>query len=165
MDAAVRKALSRQITEEFHAAYLYLAMAAHFELESLDGFGRWMRLQSDEEIGHGMRLFDYLIERGEKVDLGAIESPTNSFGAPLEVFEKALAHEERVSEMIHELYDLALEKHDHATQLQLQWFVTEQVEEEDLVGSVVDRVRMAGDDRAALLMLDKELGSRTDEEG
>lgn len=165
MNEAVRDALSEQITEEFHAAYLYLAMAAHFELQSLDGFSHWMRLQSDEEIGHAMRLFNYLLERGEKVELGSIDSPTNDFGSPLDVFRKALDHEKKVSEMIHELYDLALEKHDHATQLQLQWFVTEQVEEEDLVGNVVARVEMAGDDRAALLMLDRELGGRSDEEG
>jgi ferritin len=160
MDAGVRDALNEQIGQEFYAAYLYLAMSAHFDRESLLGFAKWMRLQAEEELGHGMRLFDHMNRRGAEIAFDGIEAPHDGFGSPLEIFETALAHEEKVTRLIHDLFDLAVEKHDHATQLELQWFVTEQVEEEDSIGTIVDQLRMAGGNEAAILLLDRELATR-----
>lgn len=170
MNQDVLEGINKQINREFYAAYLYLAMSAHFEDRSLEGFAAWMHAQAQEEKDHAMRLYDHLIERGAQVELGAISAPGTDFGSPLEVFEAALEHEKRVTEWIHEIYDMAVEAHDHAAQLVLEWFVSEQVEEEDSVGTVVDQLRMAGDNQAAILMLDRELGTRSgggdeDEEG
>jgi ferritin len=161
MDKAVQSAVNEQIGQELYAAYLYLAMSAHFEQKSLRGFATWMRRQAEEELGHAMRLFDHMNRRGAFVSLGGVEAPPGGFGDPLSIFASALEHEQKVTGMIHELYDLAVEKHDHATQLELQWFITEQVEEEDSIGTIVDQLRMAGDNRAALLMLDREMAART----
>ena len=161
MDSGVQDAINEQIGQEFYAAYLYLAMSAHFELKSLLGFARWMRFQAKEELEHAMRLFDYMNRRGAEVVFGGIEAPHNEFGGPLKNFETALAHEKKVTKLIHDLYDLAVSKHDHATQLELQWFITEQVEEEDSIGTIVDQLRMAGDNEAAIFILDRELATRT----
>ncbi len=160
MDQEMQDALNRQINKELFAAYLYLSMCAHFESRSLNGFARWMRAQAQEELDHAMRIFDHLNERGARVELAALDEPSREFGDPAEVFQQALDHEKAVTQMIHQLYDMAMEKHDHATQLLLEWFITEQVEEEDSVGTVVDQLRMAGDNQAAILMLDRELGGR-----
>ena len=164
MDKAVQDAINEQIGKELYAAYLYLAMSAHFELKSLLGFAKWMRFQAQEELGHAMRLFDYMNRRGAGVLFGEIEAPPQKFAGPVKGFETALEHEKKVTELIHELYDLAVEKHDHATQLELQWFITEQVEEEDSIGTIVDQLRMAGDNEAAVFMLDRELATRTSAE-
>ena len=160
MDEAVQDAVSRQIGQEFYAAYFYLAMSAHFDHKSLIGFSRWMRMQAQEELRHAVRLFDFVNRRGAAVHLGAVEAPRSDFGTPLSVFEAALGHEQEVTKLIHQLYDLAVQKHDHATQLELQWFITEQVEEEKMVGTVVSQLRMAGNNEAAILILDRELGAR-----
>ena len=164
MDASVKDAINAQINHEFYAAYLYLAMAAHFESESLEGFGQWMRMQAREEVEHAMRLFDYLLRRGEEVELDAVAKPEADFDSPLSIFQQALEHEKKVTGLIDDLYELALEKSDYPTQLELQWFIDEQVEEEESVGRVVEQIEMAGDSRAALLMLDQRLGSRTSHE-
>lgn len=160
MDQAVQDAVSEQIGQELYAAYFYLAGSAHFDRKSLLGFSRWMRMQAQEELGHAMRLFDFMNGRSAIVRLGPIEAAPSEFGTPLSLFEGALAKERQVSELIHRLYDLALQKHDHATQLELQWFITEQVEEEKMIGTIVDQLRMAGDNEAAVLILDRELGTR-----
>lgn len=160
MNQQVLDGFNRQINREFFAAYLYLAMSAEFDRRSLDGFAAWMRAQAREELDHAMRLVDHVLERGAKVELDAVAKPEADFDTPLEAFEEALEHESRVTEWIHQLYDLAVEHHDHPAQLVLEWFVTEQVEEEDSVGTVVDQLRMAGDNQAATLMLDRELGVR-----
>ncbi|HEX2090836.1 MAG TPA: ferritin [Longimicrobiaceae bacterium] len=164
MNDDVRRAINEQINREFYAAYLYLGMAAHFEAEALEGFARWMRLQAKEEQGHAMRLFDYLLNRGARVELGAIEAPPPSFGSPLSIAEQALEHERKVSEQINRIYALAAECGDFATQVQLQWFLTEQVEEENTGERMVERLRMAGDNRAALLILDREVAARSSAE-
>lgn len=160
MDESVRDAVNRQIGQEFKAGYLYLAMSAHFERVSLVGFASWMRAQAAEELEHAMKLFDFMNHRGAEVQLPAINAPPSDFGTPLEIFQKALGHEEEVTRLIHELYDLCVDQHDHATQLELNWFITEQVEEEASVGTIVDQLEMAGDNEAAVLMLDRELGAR-----
>ena len=160
MDDGVQRALSEQIGQELYAAYLYLAMSAHFDRKSLLGFSKWMRFQAEEELGHAMRLFEYMNRRGAVVTLASVEAPPAEFGPPLQSFQNALEHERKVSDMIHGLYDLAVSKHDHATQLELNWFITEQVEEEDAIGTIVDQLRMAGDNEAAIFILDRELATR-----
>ena len=160
MNQQVLEGINHQINRELYAAYLYLAISAEFDHRSLDGFAAWMRAQAREEMDHAMRLVDHVLERGASVELDTIEKPDADFDTPLEAFEASLEHEERVTEWIHELYDLAVEHHDHPAQLVLEWFVTEQVEEEDSVGTVVEQLRMAGENQAAILMLDRELGAR-----
>jgi ferritin len=160
MDSSVQDALNEQIGQELYAAYLYLAMSAHCDRMSLSGFASWMQLQGREELEHALRLVAHMNRRGAITVFGEVEAPPASFGNPVAMFESALAHERKVSALINGLYDLAMEKHDHATQLELQWFITEQVEEEDSIGAVVDQLRMAGENEAAVLMLDQRLATR-----
>ena len=161
MDEAVREAIEDQINHEFLAAYLYLAMAGHFEVGGLDGFGAWMRMQAQEEVGHGMRLFDFMVRRGVRVRLADVPGPEAKFGSPLEIFGQALQQEMKVTELINTLYHLAVVKRDYPTQIELQWFIGEQVEEEASVGNIVEQLEMVGDSRAALLMMDQKLGGRS----
>jgi ferritin len=163
VDKKVLNALNEQIRAELHSAYLYLAMSAHFSERNLDGFASWMKIQAGEEVGHGMRLYAHLLETGGHVSLKTVEAPPAKFGSALEIFEAALAHEKKITKMIHDLFALAREKGDHATELVLQWFVTEQVEEEDNAGRAVEQLKLAGDSTAALLMLDQRFGARQGE--
>ena len=160
MDSTVQDRINEQIKHELDSAYIYLAMTAHFEAENLPGFAHWMRLQAREEVGHAMRLFDYVNDRGGRVTLRALDEPASRFDAPISVFRAALEHERHITGLIHELYQLAVEKRDFATQAQLQWFITEQVEEEKSASTIVEQLEMAGDSRAALLYLDRQLGAR-----
>ena len=163
MDGAVQDAINEQIRNELYSGYVYLAMSAHFEERNLTGFAHWMRLQAQEELGHGMRLFDYLLDRGGHVVLEGIDQPpTDDWGTSLEIFQHALEHEREVTRMIDALYELARDKRDNATQVALQWFITEQVEEEASADAAVDQLRRAGDNAAALLMLDQKFGARSD---
>ncbi len=156
----MQRALNEQINRELFSSYIYLAMATHFEEKSLDGFAQWMYGQSQEEYGHAMRILRHVLERGGHVELGAIEAPPAEFGSPLEIFRQALDHERKITGHIHDIYRLAVEERDYAAQSLMEWFVNEQVEEEDTVGRIVDQLDLAGDDRAAILLLDKELGQR-----
>jgi len=160
----MQKAFNDQINEELFSSYVYLAMAAHLEGLNLEGFTNWMKLQAQEELQHSMRLFDHLNRRGGRVVLKAIAEPPLDFGSPLETFQKALAHEQHITGCIHKLYGMAQEENDYPAQLELQWFIDEQVEEEENVGRAVEQIRMAGDNQGALLMLDRELGQRAPEE-
>ena len=161
MKQPVQDAVNEQIKHELESAYVYLSMSAHFEAENLPGFARWMRLQAQEELGHAMRLFDYMNDRGGRVVLQAIEQPATKFDSILSVFEMALAHEQKVTALIERLYETAQANRDYATQVQLNWFLTEQVEEENSAELIVEQLRMAGNDRAALLMMDNKLGARS----
>ncbi len=163
MNEAIQKALNDQIGLELESAYAYLAMSAHLDNHNFAGFSVWMRLQAQEELGHAMRLFDYMLERGCAVSLPAVDAPSDELDSPLSTFEIALAHERKVTASIHALYDLAREHKDYATELQLQWFVTEQVEEEASASLAVEKLRRAGTDHPALLMLDAEFGARQPE--
>ncbi|HEU5314531.1 MAG TPA: ferritin [Chloroflexota bacterium] len=157
------EALNDQLQLEFASAYLYLGMAAHFAAASLPGFAHWMRLQHEEEELHALKFFDYITQRGGRVALRAIEAPPSEpgeYGSPLEVFERSLEHERLVTERIHGLYARAQEARDYPTLTFLQWFVTEQVEEESTVQEIVDRLRLAGGNSTALLFLDRELAGR-----
>jgi ferritin len=160
MKGAVRDAMSEQIKHEFYSAYLYLSMAGSFEMANLPGFSRWMRKQSKEESEHAMRLFDFLLDRGEHVQLLPVDQPPSAFRSPLDTFEQALEHEKEITSHIHRLYELAVQESDYPAQVLLNWFVEEQVEEEKAATGVVERLKLAGDDGAALLLLDKELGER-----
>lgn len=164
MNKRMEDAVNAQINEELFSAYVYLAMSAHFEAMNLEGFANWMKIQAQEELAHAMRLFDHLNRRGGRVVLKAVGEPPLDFGTPLEVFEKALAHEQHITGCIHDLYRVAVEEGDLPAQLELQWFVDEQVEEEENTGRVVEQLKMAGDNKVALLMLDRELGQRPPEE-
>lgn len=160
MNKKVVDALNEQIGAELHSAYVYLAMSAHFSERNLDGFAHWMKLQAGEEVGHAMRLYTHVLETGGHIELQPVEAPPSKFGSPKEIFAAALEHEKKITKMIHELFDLAREEDDYATELMLQWFVTEQVEEEDSAGRAVEQLDMAGESTAALLMLDQRFGQR-----
>ena len=160
MKGAVRDAMNEQIKHEFYSAYVYLSMAGSFEVATLPGFAHWMRKQYEEETGHALKFFDFLLDRGESVQLLPLEGPPHAFRSPLDTFEQALEHEKEITSRIHELYDLSVQEGDYPAQVLLNWFVTEQVEEEKVATEIVERLRMADDDSAALLLLDRELGER-----
>jgi ferritin len=160
MGEAVRDAMGEQIKHELYSAYVYLSMAASFETANLSGFAHWMRHQSKEEMEHAMKFFDFLLDRGEPVRLQEIDAPPHAFRSVLDAFEQALEHEKEITGRIHVLYDLAVEEKDYPAQVMLNWFVTEQVEEEKSATEVVERLRLAGEDGAALLLLNSELARR-----
>ncbi len=153
------KALNEQINKEMASAYLYLGMATHFEAEGLRGFSRWMHKQAQEEMEHAMKIYNFLFDAGSKPALGRLEAPKTEYGKAQEVFELVLKHEKTVTDSINKLYELALAEKDFKTQVFLQWFITEQVEEEANVDEILDKFKFI-DDNTALLFLDKELGER-----
>ncbi len=156
----LQTALNEQIKNELYSAYIYLSMSAYFESINLPGFANWMRKQSQEEVNHAMKIFDFIHERGGRVELQAIDQPPVSFESPLKVFEMALEHEKKVTAMIHDLYKLAEEEKDYSTQVMLHWFIEEQVEEEKSASDVVEQLKRIGDDGVGLLLLDQKLGDR-----
>lgn len=156
----VQDAFNNQIQAEMASAYLYLSMAAYCEGKNLKGFGHWLRAQYNEEVSHAMKMFDYVIERGGQVLLQAIEAPPAEFGSPTDVFAKVLDHEQHVTARINSLYELAVAEKDYASQIFLQWFISEQVEEEGSAGEIIERMKLAGDKGSALVWIDKELGKR-----
>lgn len=163
LSKAIQDAINDQIHHEFHSAYVYLAMSAYLEAASFKGFAHWMRMQAKEEVTHAMKLFDYVNDRNGRVQLKALEQPPLEFKSILATFEQALEHEKKVTSLIYSLYEKATKENDYATQVQLTWFITEQVEEEATATEVVDRLKIAGNDGAALLLLDREMGSRSAE--
>ena len=156
----IEAALNAQINQELSAAHSYLGMAAHFDVLNLDGFSRWMSLQSDEEHEHAKRLFRYLLDRGGRVQLGAIQAPEVDTRDHVKLFETALAQEQANTASINQLYELATQHHDHATKSHLQWFIDEQVEEEASIEEILGHLNLAGEDTAALLYLNDKLGQR-----
>ena len=153
-------AINQQINAEMYSSYLYLSMATYFESISLGGFSNWMRQQAQEEMFHGMKMFDFVCERGGRVTLKAIDEPPSEWSSVLDVMENVLAHEQKVTGLINDLVNLALDERDHATNIFLQWFVSEQVEEEDTAGGLVDKLKLIGGDANGLFMLDTELATR-----
>ena len=160
----MQAALNNQINAEFSAFYTYLSMSAHFEAENLPGFATWMGHHAEEEQMHAMKIYDYVNERGGKVQLQAIDTPKTSWDSPLDAFEDALEHERHVTHLINKLVDLAIEESDHATNSFLQWFVDEQVEEEKVVDDVIQDLKRVGDSNLAIFMLDRELGTASPQE-
>jgi len=159
-DKKLENAFNDQINAELQSAYLYLAMASWFDSQSLPGMAGWMRMQAREEVMHAMKFYDFVQERGGRVILTALETPQAEWESPLKAFEDTLDHERIVTGLIHSLVDLSIAEKDHAANAFLQWFVTEQVEEEATAEQVVDRLTMAGSNPAALLMFDDKLGQR-----
>jgi ferritin len=161
MNERVVEAINRQVNSELAASYSYLAMSAWCERQKFTGAARWLRLQSQEEHMHAMKLLDFLLARDCDVDLRAIEAPHASFGSLLDVFERGLQQEQEVSRQIDTLYETAFTEKAFAAVAELQWFLTEQVEEERTGREIVTKLRMIGSDAASLLEMDRELGSRT----
>lgn len=152
--------LNKQLNAELYSSYLYLSMSAYFESMNLKGFANWMRVQAQEELVHAMKFYDYLNERGGRAVLMAIDAPPAKWQSPIAVFEHVYEHEQKVTGLIHDLVNLALSESDHATNNFLQWFVAEQVEEESSADEIVQKLKLIGDARGGVFMLDRELGQR-----
>ena len=158
----VLKALNDQINAELGSAYQYLAMAAHFDGINLEGSARWMRRQAREEVSHAMKIFDFVHDRDGRVSLAAVAQPTGEFASTLAVWEAVLKQEQHVTSLIDALYRLAGDEEDHPTQTMLQWFITEQVEEEKRAKAILAQVRMIGPSSSAIYFLDRHLGKEAD---
>ena len=156
----MEKALNGQINAEIYSSYMYLSMSAWFEQGGLAGLANWMRQQAQEEMFHAMKLFNFVNERGARVLLAAIDQPPADWKSALDVFQATLAHEQKVTGLINDLTNLALDERDHATNIFLQWFISEQVEEEAGVGAILDKLKLIGKDSSGLFALDQELGQR-----
>jgi ferritin len=153
------EAINVQINKEMYSAYLYLSMSAHSEIIGLKGFANWFYVQYQEETVHAMKFYHYLLSQGEKVKLGAIEQPPSEFASPMAMFEATLKHELFITKSINDLVDLAVTEKDHATQILLQWYVTEQIEEEANDNEIIGKLKLIGDG-AGLFLLDKDLAAR-----
>ena len=156
----MQKGLNAQMIAEIYSSYLYLSMNAYFKSVNLDGFSNWMYAQAQEELMHAMKFYEFINQRGGRVILAAIDAPPTEWDGPMAVFEDTLKHEQKVTGLINDLVEVALEERDHATQIFLQWFVTEQVEEEDSVGNVLEQLKLLGDAKGGLFMMDRELAKR-----
>lgn len=161
MTSVVLDAINRQICSEFSASFAYLSMSAWCEKANFTGAATWLRLQSQEEHAHAMKLFDFVLARGGEVKLDSIPVPKAKFKSLVDVFETALAQEQTVSKQIDGLYELAFKEKVFAAMAELQWFLTEQVEEEKTTREIVARLQMVKGDSAALIDIDRELGART----
>ena len=163
INKTMQDAMNEQINKEMFSSYLYLSMAAYFEGRNLPGFANWMRLQAEEEREHAMKFYDFILERGGRVELKAIEAPKSEWGSNLEVVEEVAAHEALVTASINSLYELALKEKDYPAQIMLQWFITEQVEEESSAAEVLASLKMIEARETAVLQLDHKLAKRTAE--
>ncbi|MFH1785199.1 MAG: ferritin [Candidatus Micrarchaeota archaeon] len=157
LDKTVESALNKQVNEELYAWYLYLSAAMHLETKNFDGFAAWMKHHADEEMEHAKKIMDYINERGGKVVLKQITAPKTEWKTIQEVFEDAYNHELKVTEMIYDLSNIADDEDDLTTETFLQWFLTEQAEEEKITSELVEKVKMAGNNMGALLMLDGKI--------
>ena len=160
LSKAVSDALNDQIKHEIYSSYLYLAMSTYCESINLPGFAHWLRLQAAEEHGHAMKFRAHVEDRGGRVILQAIDQPPAEFKQPLDIFKQVLEHEKKVTSLINKLYETALKDNDYATQIFLQWFISEQVEEEKNATVIIEQLKMIGEAKTALIMLDRHLASR-----
>ena len=156
----MQDALNGQINAELYSAYLYLSMEAYFQSQNLAGFANWMRVQTQEELMHAMKIYDFVNERAGRVLLKSIAQPPTEWESSLAVFEAVYKHEQKVTGLINDLVNLAVDEKDHATNSFLQWFVNEQVEEEDSAGKVLGQLKLVKDSPQAVFMMDKEMGLR-----
>lgn len=161
LSKAVQDAINDQINAELNSAYLYLSMSAYCSAANWTGSARWMRVQSQEELSHAIKLFDYVTDRGGRATLRPLSQPPTEFKSLHAVFQQVLEHEQGVTKKIHKLYELAVKENDYATQVMLQWFITEQVEEEKTVSEILAQLKTVGEQSTALFMLDRHLGTRT----
>ena len=160
LNKKIEKAFNAQINAEIYSAYLYLSMSAYFESLSLPGAANWMRVQAQEEMVHAMKFYSFINERDGRVTLAAIDAPATKWKSPLAVFESGLAHEVKVTALINGLMSLAEAENDYASRIFLEWFVTEQVEEEANAKTVIDKINLLKDMPGGIFMIDKELGAR-----
>ena len=158
---SIQDAFGTHTTFEIYSSHLYLSMSAWFETKGLSGFAHWLRVQYQEENLHALRFFDYVLQRDGTISVGAIDAPPTEWESPLAAFKETYAHECMVTERINKLVDLVLAERDHASNVFMQWFVTEQVEEEATVKAVIDKLELVKDDGRGLLMLDQEMAQRT----
>ena len=158
---AMQEAVNEQINKELYSSYLYLSMAAYFENKNLPGFAKWLHVQTDEERGHGMKLYQHLVDRNGRVVLKAIAAPATNWKSNLEVFKEVQTHEAEVTDSINGLYELALKEKDYPMQVLLQWFINEQVEEEKNAADIVQQLELIDAHGTAVLMLDHQLGKRS----
>jgi ferritin len=164
LSSKLAKVLNDQINLELCSAYAYLGMAAYFERTAFTGFGKWMEVQSNEELGHANRFFRYIVERGGAVILGAIAEPKCDYKSPLDAFKASLGHEQKVSASICAIYELAAAEKDYATLSFLKWFLDEQVEEERNVGDILAKLELVGDNRSGLYQIDQQAARRAEAE-
>jgi len=157
----LQEAINEQIKVEISSAYGYLSMSAYLESVSMSGIAHWMRVQHQEEISHALKFFDYVHERGGRVVLEAIDRPLGDFKSVRDVFQHVAENERKVTMMINKVYEMALKDNDYAAQVELQWFIKEQVEEEKSVATILDQIALVGDQGVPLLMLDRQLGARS----
>lgn len=160
LSKTMEDALNKQINRELYSSYLYLAMSSYFKSANMDGFSKWMRIQANEEKAHAMKIYDYVLARGGKVALLPIEAPKAKWASAGKVFEEVYAHEQKVTSMINALVELAGKEKDHATFEMLQWFIKEQVEEEEHSSAILAQIRVVGDIPGHLFWLDHQLGKR-----
>jgi ferritin len=156
----IQDAINEQINQEMYSSYLYLAMSTHFTVENLPGFANWMQVQSTEEWSHAMKLYKYIFDRGGVVVLKGIAQPPAKFKSPIEVFKQVFEHEQKITKLITKLYELAVKEKDYPTQIMLQWFINEQVEEEKNDTEIITQLEMIGDSPAMLMMFDRRLAER-----
>lgn len=160
MNETIQAALNEQIKSELYSSYFYLSASGYLESINLSGFARWMRLQYQEEVTHAMKIFDFMLDRGSRPILQAIEKPPDTFQSPLDAFTQALQHERCVTAAIHRLYALAVQEKDYPAQVLLQWFIAEQVEEEKSVSKIAEELKMAGNNSSTLLLLNSTVGAQ-----
>ena len=156
----MQEAINEQINAEMYSAYLYLSMSAYCAENTYKGFAHWLDLQAKEEYSHAMKFYNYLLDRGASIDFKTIDAPKRNFSSMAELFEQVLNHEKHVTALINKLYELALKEKDYATQIMLQWFIEEQVEEEANASEILDKLKMMGDRPGAILYLDKSMAKR-----
>jgi len=157
---SIQDAINDQINKELYSSYLYLAMSTYYAESNFSGFASWMKVQSTEEYSHAMKFYGYVIERNGHVELETIEKPHAKFKSPVDVFKQVLEHEQKVTGMINKLYELAIKEKDYPTQIMLEWFITEQLEEEKNAGDVLEQLKMVGDSPVSLIMIDRQLAAR-----
>lgn len=156
----VQEALNKQANLEYFSAYLYLSMSAYYTSIGLNGFANWVRVQAQEELAHAMRFYDYINERGGRVELQKIEAPKIEWKSAMEAFEEILEHEIQITKSINDIVDLCIQEKDHASNILLQWFVTEQVEEEASASDILNKLKLTEGKGSGLFMLDTELAQR-----
>jgi ferritin len=160
LSQVLQDSLNEQIKNEFYSAHVYLSMSSWFEDKGLPGFAKWMRVQYGEELEHGLKIFDFINDRDGRAHVLGFDAPPSDWKSPLDVFESSYAHEQKVTAMINALYAQAQKEPDYATLVLMQWFISEQVEEEKSAKLIVDQLKLAGDSGSAILILDRELGAR-----
>ena len=162
LSKAVQDAINEQVKNELYSAYLYLSMSAYCESSNHPGAAKWLAVQAREEVGHAMRFYRHVLDRGGRVLLQAVDQPPAEFKSLAGIFEQALEHERKVTAMINHIYEVAVRENDYATQVELQWFINEQVEEEKNAGQIAEQLKKAGDHLPVVLMIDHQLGGRSE---